>query len=139
MRENQTGAMEQFPGLGTLADGTGTAGLVVLYADGFDALPGAWPLSKTHLIIGRDPSVDIQVPVNAVSRRHAEIVETGAGWHVRDLGSRNGTLVDGIHVTEAVLEPLAELRIGDAVLKLVSSNGEDYANYRIDGSMAGKV
>jgi transcriptional regulator with GAF, ATPase, and Fis domain len=72
-----------------------------------------------------------------VSRRHVEIRRDGDDYVARDLGSRNGTLVNGHPVSEAVLEPLDELRIGDAVLKVVDEGADEYARYRIDGAMVG--
>ena len=62
----------------------------------------------------------------------------GRRFIVRDLGSRNGTLVNGQPVTEAELEPLHELRIGDAMFKFVDEGAEEYAAYRIDGAMLGR-
>jgi transcriptional regulator with GAF, ATPase, and Fis domain len=55
---------------------------------------------------------------------------------VRDLASTNGTLVDGQRVEEAALEPNAELRVGDAIFKLVGVGGAAYSRYFIDGGMA---
>ncbi|HEX6767232.1 MAG TPA: sigma 54-interacting transcriptional regulator [Polyangiaceae bacterium] len=115
----------------------GPAGLVLLYAGEFAALPAAWPLSRSVTVIGRDAAADIVLPVTAVSRRHAEIRKEGGAFVVKDLGSRNGTLVNGHPVTEDELEPLDELRIGDAILKLVDEGSEDYAGYRIDGTLLG--
>jgi len=115
----------------------GRGGLVLLYAGEYAALPAAFPLGPGSVVIGRDASADFVLPVSAVSRRHAEVTRTGDDYVVRDLGSRNGVLVNGHPVTEAVLEPLDELRIGDAILKLVEEGVDDYAAYRIDGAVLG--
>lgn len=115
----------------------GSPGLVLLYAGEYAALPAAFPLGRGTTVIGRDAPADLVLPVSAVSRRHAELRREGSTLVVRDLGSRNGTLVNGHPVTEAELEPLDELRIGDAVLKLVEAGAEEYAGYRIDGAMLG--
>ncbi|HEX5098429.1 MAG TPA: sigma 54-interacting transcriptional regulator [Polyangiaceae bacterium] len=115
----------------------GRAGLVLLYAGEYAALPAAWPLAKSTTVIGRDGSADIVLAVSAVSRRHAEITLQGDDFIVRDLGSRNGVLVNGHPVKEGALEPLDELRIGDAILKLVEEGVDDYAAYRIDGALVG--
>jgi DNA-binding NtrC family response regulator len=115
----------------------GSAGLVLLYAGEFAALPAAWPLGQRPVMLGRDDGADLCLPVSAVSRRHAEVRREGARFFVRDLGSRNGTLVNGHPVSEAEIEPLDELRVGDAILKLVAEGAEDYARYRIDGVMIG--
>ena len=114
---------------------TGPAGLVLLYAAEFTSLPAAFLLGREPAVLGRDPSASLILPVTAVSRRHAEIRREGGGYRVRDLGSRNGTLLNGRPVTDAELEPLDELRIGDAILKFVDSGADEYASYRIDGVM----
>ncbi|HTM58105.1 MAG TPA: SpoIIE family protein phosphatase [Candidatus Udaeobacter sp.] len=67
-----------------------------------------WPLDQASLVIGRSSRCAIHLPDGTVSKEHAEIVRTGEEWRVRDLGSRNGTRVNG---REAV-EPIA-LRAGD--------------------------
>ncbi len=72
-----------------------------------------------------------------MSRTHAELVREHDAWLVRDLDSRNGTLVDGHPVRQLELEPMSEIRIGDAILKFVDRHAELYAAYRIDGEMLG--
>lgn len=52
------------------------------------------PLSGTRLVIGREDA-DVIVAGQGVSRRHAELIATPEGWFVRDLGSTNGTRLDG--------------------------------------------
>jgi transcriptional regulator of acetoin/glycerol metabolism len=113
----------------------GSAGLVLLYAGEFASLPAAWPLGRGATTLGRDEGADIVLPVTAVSRKHAEVRREGGRFVVRDLGSRNGTLVNGHPVTEADIEPLDEIRVGDAILKLVAEGAEGYGRYRIDGAM----
>jgi DNA-binding NtrC family response regulator len=127
--------MEQYPGEPTQAAGDAVGGFVLLYAEAFEQLEPAWPLRRSPSALGRDPSVEVQLPVNAVSRRHAEVVMRRGEWHVRDLDSTNGILVDGTRVRESALGPHSELRVGDAVLKLVSNEADEYAGYRIDGVM----
>jgi len=46
-------------------------------------------------IVGRDPGCDIVIPDPYASRRHARIFYKDDKWYVEDLGSRNGTYVDG--------------------------------------------
>ena len=139
MREHpKTDAMQEYPDAGDQTGSRGppgASGLVLLFAQGYQALEPAWPLLRSPSTIGRDETVEVWLPVNAVSRRHAEVSLLRGGWHVRDLGSTNGTLVDGRRVEDCALEPLAELRVGDAILKLVTTNIADYAAYRIDGVM----
>ncbi|MBL8742335.1 MAG: sigma 54-interacting transcriptional regulator [Myxococcales bacterium] len=119
-----------------IARGT-RAGLVLLYAPAYDHFSPAYLLSERDLVIGRDPTSGICVPEGAVSRQHARIGFSGGKWVITDLGSRNGTLVDGRFVTELALEDLHEIRVGDASFKFVAAGAESYARYRIDGATAG--
>lgn len=140
MTERTTGAMQQVgipssPRAGGLRGGPG---LILLYAAEYSDLPGAWALSLPRTIIGRDESADLCLPVAAVSRTHAEIVWDVSRWVVRDMGSRNGTLLDGHPVGQAVLERGAELRIGDGIFKFVDYGVSEYCAYLIDGSVVGR-
>lgn len=130
-----TGAMQQFNQ--PSAPGKGGPGLVLLFADHFQALPTAWPVTQNRIVIGREAPADVVVPVHAVSRRHAEISYERGGFTLRDLGSTNGTLVDGRLVHETRIESGQEIRVGDAILKFVDSDLEYYLPYRIDGTMLG--
>jgi len=67
-------------------------------------LTGPW-LNKTFplkgtMVVGRVPGVDIQIEDDSVSRRHAEVVVQGRDVILRDLGSANGTNVNGAPLTE---------------------------------------
>jgi sigma-B regulation protein RsbU (phosphoserine phosphatase) len=53
------------------------------------------PLRHERLVIGRSRECDLILPDVLLSRHHAEIARTADGWAVRDLGSRNGTRVNG--------------------------------------------
>ena len=56
-------------------------------------------LSGSRVVIGRSPDCDVVLASDSVSRQHAELVAHGDGtWSVRDLGSRNGTGVNGVRV-----------------------------------------
>jgi transcriptional regulator with PAS, ATPase and Fis domain len=135
MVDNTTGAMQEF-GSSARPEGPGArAGLLLLYAEQFMKLPPAWLLGAERTVIGRDETADLQIAAPAVSRRHAEIVWDDGGFTLRDLGSRNGTLLDGSSISEAPLENASEVRIGDAILKFVEKHADAYAAYRIDGSV----
>ena len=76
------------------------------------------PLSGDRLTVGRDPSNDVALPDDpTVSRRHAVFEQLPGGWWIRDLGSTNGTFVNGSQVVEE--RPVFdddEVRVGDSRL-----------------------
>jgi hypothetical protein len=60
-----------------------------------------WPLDRTRtLSIGRSDECDIALPDRQVSRYHARVFWQGDGYLVEDLGSKNGTHVNGQEVSE---------------------------------------
>jgi hypothetical protein len=74
-----------------------------------------------RLTVGRAPSCDCVVPEDSVSRRHAQFWREGERWFLRDLGSRNGTRVNGMRVCEDVeVRPGDRLSLGDAAYRLRS-------------------
>jgi pSer/pThr/pTyr-binding forkhead associated (FHA) protein len=73
------------------------------------------------LAVGRDPRCDISATDPLLSRRHAEFVASGPRVLVRDLGSRNGILVNGRRLPEAVLSPGDVVQIAQFVVTFVSS------------------
>ena len=62
------------------------------------------------VVIGRSPSCDLPVPSPRVSRRHAWVHRDGNQYAVSDLGSTNGTFVNG-----APVDGVAPLGFGDVV------------------------
>lgn len=70
-------------------------------------------LTGSRVVIGRSPDCDVVLASDSVSRQHAELVAHGdATWSVRDLGSRNGTGVNGVRVHgERPLQPGDVLQI----------------------------
>ncbi|HMP78159.1 MAG TPA: SpoIIE family protein phosphatase [Pirellulaceae bacterium] len=58
-------------------------------------------LDSQPLVIGRSPNCDIVIDDPSVSRRHAEVYEQHGQFYVRDLSSRNGTLVNGTEITKS--------------------------------------
>jgi len=68
-------------------------------------------------VIGRSPDGDLVVLASSVSREHAALAYTETGWTVRDLGSRNGTYVNGVRSQGPVaLPPRVVLKVGDVAL-----------------------
>jgi pSer/pThr/pTyr-binding forkhead associated (FHA) protein len=78
----------------------------------------ALPLAGDRVTIGKDASNDVALSDDAtVSRLHAVLERYAAGWSVRDLGSRNGTIVNGTRIwQDRPLHDRDEVRIGAARL-----------------------
>jgi serine phosphatase RsbU (regulator of sigma subunit)/pSer/pThr/pTyr-binding forkhead associated (FHA) protein len=51
-------------------------------------------LDAEKIVLGRDPECHVVIPMNSVSRRHAQILRTGGHYFIEDLQSRNGTYVN---------------------------------------------
>src|SRR5262245_33211330 len=92
---------------------TDTTEAAAWVVDGF----GAAHAVAMKTTIGRNHEGEIVILASSVSREHAELVRKDAGWQIRDLGSRNGTFVDGTRIQGRV--PLNErclVKIGDVLL-----------------------
>lgn len=73
-------------------------------------------LSRGRNVIGRGTEADIRLPDTGVSRKHVDVVLEGDVATVEDLGSTNGTLVNGRRVTRQSLADGDVIRIGHSVL-----------------------
>lgn len=77
------------------------------------------PMTVGRLVIGRSPEVQVQLPSAAVSRQHAELFSDPFGrWWVRDMGSRNGTLVNGTRIDEHLLDPADVIQVEDFAIRV---------------------
>jgi EAL domain-containing protein (putative c-di-GMP-specific phosphodiesterase class I) len=73
-------------------------------------------LDKSPFIVGRGESADLILPLNGVSREHATLLREGRDYRIRDLGSTNGTFVNGRRVKEAVLHDGDMLQVANVEL-----------------------
>ncbi|GAA4044151.1 DUF3662 and FHA domain-containing protein [Agromyces indicus] len=71
-----------------------------------------YPLLKGRTVIGRGSEADVTLDDAGASRRHVEVQWDGQRARLRDLGSTNGTQLNGAPVKEAVLEPDSVISIG---------------------------
>jgi hypothetical protein len=105
-----------------------------LVASGFQEAPGGAPvgsvflddgrrveIGETPLVIGRMPECDVALSDPNVSRRHAEVRRQGTGFVVVDLGSTNGTRVNGAQVKERLLNNGDEITVGATKLRFEAS------------------
>jgi hypothetical protein len=86
------------------------------------------------IVVGRDPSCQLNDLDPLLSRRHAEFVPTAKGVTVRDLKSRNGILVNGDKVPEHALKPGDEVQLGHLHVRYVEErvvkSPEDHSRVR---------
>jgi len=94
-----------------------TGGVVVRWADE-DGENAAFFVADFYLGRGSDCRVRFYDP--RVSRQHARVYYEDGAWNIRDLGSRNGTIVDGQSISEAALASLSAVQLNEAgpVLRL---------------------
>lgn len=82
-----------------------------------------FPISKTRTTIGRS-GTDILLDDPECSRRHAILEIHGSRVTIDDLGSTNGTFVDGRKIDRADLDKHSEFRIGEHVMMLIVTDRE---------------
>ncbi len=75
-------------------------------------------------VIGRAPECDITINADEISRRHVQLRPLADSVAVEDLGSSNGTFVDGKRVQQGFLGPGAELRLDTVRFVLVAPGTE---------------
>jgi hypothetical protein len=73
-------------------------------------------LDQQRTVLGRSRDADVQIEDPNVSRRHAEVVQEGSAYWLVDLGSTNGTEVDGRRVQRMRLEPGSHFTIGETTV-----------------------
>jgi len=71
------------------------------------------------VVVGADAACDVVLHDAAVSRRHATIAPKESGFEVVDLGSRNGTWLDGAALTRAIVPVGTTLRMGTTLVQLL--------------------
>jgi sigma-B regulation protein RsbU (phosphoserine phosphatase) len=82
-----------------------------------------WPLENPVTGIGRSSKNTIQMVDATVSKEHAEIARQGDRYSIRDLGSRNGTRVNGVEVQQTVaLKAGDRVEIGHVALRLTDDD-----------------
>ncbi len=79
------------------------------------------PLERPSLLVGRSPDCDLVLTDDTITWRHLSLERTPEGVRVRDLGSRNGTFLDGQRIESAVGRAGSRVRAGRTTLELQSS------------------
>ena len=83
------------------------------------------PLTRSRTVIGRGSDADITVDDTGTSRKHVEILWDGSRAEARDLGSTNGSQLNGQSFSRAALEPDSVIQIGrtSIVFRIVPQSG----------------
>lgn len=77
-------------------------------------------ITQDEMIIGRDPSADISIPDQSISRKHAKVTQEGAVVKIEDLGSSNGTVINGKKLNAGQVSKLAKedmIKLGNSIVK----------------------
>lgn len=77
-----------------------------------------WRFDSASVRIGAGAGNDLVIDKPTVSAVHAEVIATQQGFRLRDLGSTNGTSVNGIRVLDAFVKDGAKIVVGDVELEL---------------------
>lgn len=80
------------------------------------------PLNGGHILIGRDKLCDVHIACRTVSRHHALVANFSNGARILDLGSTNGTFVDGRKIKEHALQDSGVLAVGGCRIKYVAAD-----------------
>ncbi|MFN3413839.1 MAG: sigma 54-interacting transcriptional regulator [Thermoanaerobaculum sp.] len=96
-----------------------------------DGLPQAFVLTVGTNTIGTHPDNTVVLNVRGVSRHHAAITCEDGAIRLRDLGSKNGTYVNGARVTDATLRPGDVVCFGPARLELIWLEASDAEVVRV--------
>lgn len=94
-------------------DLTGTLAIFVLPA--FDGSEERVAITRPAVTVGQAPGNDVVLDDDTVSSRHARLEFEMGGWKLIDLGSTNGTFVDGVRLTADIPTPIvdaARIRFG---------------------------
>jgi pSer/pThr/pTyr-binding forkhead associated (FHA) protein len=91
------------------------ANLVFLSSSGDQKV---FPLPSTVTVIGRRRNCDLRIPLDSISKRHCQISLEGDSLKIRDLGSRNGTFLNGRRVEEETAKAGDFIQVGPVLFAL---------------------
>lgn len=105
-----------------------SASIVIVngYAEGME-----YPVTAEYTVIGRDKDADIAVKDSLVSRRHVAIIYHEGEFTIKDLGSTNGTMMNGNVIELASLRHRDKFRIGDTTIQFILQDTGEGRVYEI--------
>jgi hypothetical protein len=98
--------------LGQIVVSSATEEIAVTWSPALDLAGKRYLLTASRTSVGRDASADIQIDDSGLSRKHFEILWDGSKAGIRDLGSTNGTKVDGRAMSESPLQNESRISAG---------------------------
>jgi hypothetical protein len=75
-------------------------------------------LTKESTLVGRNPACDVALDHGSISRQHCLMQISDRGLHIKDLGTTNGTKINGVNITESYINPGDQLTMGHLVFLL---------------------
>jgi pSer/pThr/pTyr-binding forkhead associated (FHA) protein len=78
----------------------------------------SFSLSREMTVIGRRQDCDLMIPLGEISRKHCRIIKEADTLRIEDLGSSNGTYLNGKRIQEAVLSAGDTVQVGPVVFVL---------------------
>ena len=93
-------------------------------------------LNGGHVLIGRDELCDIRLDNIQVSRHHALVVNSSLGVKLVDLGSLNGTLVNGHPIRRHTLQDKDKITVGECSIEFVAGAGHRSWYFDVDPTVA---
>ncbi|HAS45900.1 MAG TPA: hypothetical protein DCS93_35790 [Microscillaceae bacterium] len=112
--QNQPTPDPKFDMKRTIISGGGGAPTLMVSAGSFSH---TFALNKPKIFIGRAQENDVMIPVQTVSGQHATITIENGSFYLTDLGSTNGTFVNGSRVSKTILKSGDMIKLGAANLK----------------------
>ena len=85
------------------------------------------PSAPSRVLLGTGPACDLRLTDPMVSRRHAAFEPVGRRYRITDMGSTNGTFVDGVAIVEAFVRGGEVLRCGQTAMQLEADRAENVA------------
>jgi len=82
------------------------------------ATPLVIPAAAELVVLGRSEDCDVALDDHAISRHHVRLRRTSEGWDILDLGSTNGTWLNGRRITNAIGRPGDVLALADRAFRL---------------------
>lgn len=84
-----------------------------------------------EIIVGRDESCDVKIPSIKASRRHCRIFKGTGGYFLEDLGSSNGTVLNGVVIGRKLLKHNDEITVGRIKLRFIDKTEDSLIGRRL--------